>query len=86
MRIASKAVDRVEDQIDGANITQATVAFGVATEKAMLLMGEEGAGVPVQANVHVNAEALHARATRKLDSQFENQAPSDSVSVVPAEK
>jgi hypothetical protein len=42
MRIASKAADRVEDQIDGANITQATVAFGVATEKAMLLMGEQG--------------------------------------------
>jgi hypothetical protein len=61
MRIASKAADRVEDQIDGANITQATVAFGVATEKAMLLMSEQGAGVPVPANVHVNAEALHAR-------------------------
>jgi hypothetical protein len=29
MRIASKAADRVEDQIDGANITQATVAFGL---------------------------------------------------------
>jgi hypothetical protein len=29
MRIASKAADRVEDQIDAANITQATVAFGL---------------------------------------------------------
>jgi hypothetical protein len=37
LRIASKAADRVEDQIDGANITQATVAFGVATEKIMLI-------------------------------------------------
>jgi hypothetical protein len=61
MCIASKAADRVEDQIDGVNITQATVAFGVATEKAMLLMGEQGAGVPVQANAQVNAEALHTR-------------------------
>jgi hypothetical protein len=60
MCIASKA-DRVEDQIDGVNITQATVAFGVATEKAMLLMGEQGAGVPVQANAQVNTEALHTR-------------------------
>jgi len=32
-RLASKAIDRVEGQIDDANITQATVAFGVATEK-----------------------------------------------------
>ena len=37
MRIAGKAADRVEDQIDGANITQATVALRVATEKIMLL-------------------------------------------------
>ena len=37
IRIAGKAADRVEDQIDGANITQATVAFGVATEKIKLL-------------------------------------------------
>ena len=47
LRIASKAADRVEDQIEGANITQATVAFGVATEKIMLLLGEAGGGVPV---------------------------------------
>ena len=59
MRIASKAVDRVEDQIDGASIIQATVAFGVATEKIMLLLGETGGGVPVQVNLHVNAQALH---------------------------
>jgi hypothetical protein len=42
LRIASKAADRVEDQIDSANITQATVAFGVSTEKIMLLLGESG--------------------------------------------
>jgi len=40
LRVASKAIDRVEDQIDGANITQATIAFGVATEKSLLLAGE----------------------------------------------
>jgi hypothetical protein len=40
LRIACKAADRVENQIDGANITQATVAFGVATKKAMLLSGD----------------------------------------------
>ena len=60
-RIASKAADRVEDQIDGANITQATVALGVATEKALLLLGEQAQGVPVQINLSVGAEALHAK-------------------------
>jgi hypothetical protein len=61
LRIASKAADRVEDQIGAANVTQATVAFGVATEKIMLLLGEAGGGVPVQLNLQVNAQLLHAR-------------------------
>jgi hypothetical protein len=39
LRIAAKAADRIEDQIDTATITQATIAFGVATEKAQLLTG-----------------------------------------------
>jgi hypothetical protein len=60
LRIASKAADRVEDQIEDANITQATVAFGVSTEKIMLLLGESG-GVPLQVNLQVNAELLHQR-------------------------
>ena len=51
-RLANKAIDRVEDQIDDANITQATIAFGVATEKAMLLLGEAGRGVPLQINLY----------------------------------
>ncbi len=40
LRIADKAADRIEDTIDGATITQATIAFGVATEKSLLLAGE----------------------------------------------
>jgi hypothetical protein len=39
-RIADKAADRIEDQIDGANITQATVAFGVTVDKINLLSGD----------------------------------------------
>jgi hypothetical protein len=38
MRIAHKAADRIEDQIEGANISQATTAFGVATDKINLLL------------------------------------------------
>jgi hypothetical protein len=59
-RLANKAIDRVEDQIDNANITQATVAFGVSTEKIMLLLGESS-GVPVNVNLQVNAQLLHQR-------------------------
>ena len=58
LRIASKAADRVEDQIDGANIAQATVAFGVATEKIMLLLGETGGGLPVQVNLQVKCASV----------------------------
>src|SRR5262245_43452574 len=68
LRIASKAADRVEDQLEGANITQATVAFGVTTEKALLLLGEQAQGVPVQVNVQVNAQALHERLNKWADA------------------
>jgi hypothetical protein len=61
LRIANKAADRVDNQIDSANITQATVKFGVATEKMMLLLGEAAGGNPVQINLRVGAEALHKR-------------------------
>ena len=40
LRIADKAADQIENQIDTANISQATIAFGVSTEKALLLAGE----------------------------------------------
>jgi hypothetical protein len=56
LRIGSKAADRVEDQIEGAHITQATVAFGVATEKIMLFLGEAGGGVPV--NITISKSTL----------------------------
>ena len=44
MSLAGKTANRVEGQIDGANITQATVAFGVATEKdnAAVFMNQHG--------------------------------------------
>ena len=68
-RLANKAIDRVEDQIDGANIAQATIAFGVATEKMMLLLGETG-GVPLHVNLQFNGEILHARYKRAGATDF----------------
>jgi hypothetical protein len=52
LRIADKAADRIEDQIEGANITQATIAFGVATEKALLLAGEPACRMEVNLRSH----------------------------------
>jgi hypothetical protein len=74
LRIADKAADRIESQIDGANITQATVAFGVATEKVQLLSGDMTArieDVPAQGNIfQVYADlcwAIEARAKAKTE-------------------
>jgi hypothetical protein len=63
LRIADKAADRIEDQIDSANITQATIAFGVATEKSLLLAGEPMCRMEVDLRpVDICAEFLRLRA------------------------
>jgi hypothetical protein len=82
LRIASKAADRVEDQIDGANITQATVAFGVATEKIMLLLGEARGGVPVNINLEVNAQLLHAKYA-ELVKRIEEEVGAENKEALP---
>jgi hypothetical protein len=80
-RLANKAIDRVEDQIDGANITQATVAFGVSTEKIMLLLGESG-GIPLQVNLQISGELLHAR-YNELVRQINEGAGAESEKALP---
>ena len=63
LRIADKAADRIEDQIEGANITQATIAFGVATEKSLLLAGEPMCRMEVDLRpVDIYAEFLRIQA------------------------
>ena len=62
-----KAIEKVRIAFNSAaNITQATVAFGVATEEIMLHLVETGGGVPVQVNLQVNAQALHERYAEML--------------------
>jgi len=80
-RLANKAIDRVEDQIDGANITQATVAFGVSTEKIMLLLGESG-GIPLQVNLQVTGELLHQR-YNELVAEISGKQSAESKEVLP---
>jgi hypothetical protein len=45
-RIAKRAADRVEDQIDDAPLPQAVVTFGVMTDKIVLLHNDVAAQVP----------------------------------------
>jgi len=67
LRIAGKAADRIEDQVDGANITQATVAFGVATEKMLLLSGDPTSR-SLNFNVHADAVDLVAEFNKLHDA------------------
>jgi hypothetical protein len=55
----------------------------VATEKAMLLSGETGGGVPVQINLYPGvAELLHKR-YNELVRQIESEAGAESKDALP---
>src|SRR5262249_10738918 len=45
-RIAKRAADRVEDQIDDAPLPQAVVTFGVMTDKIVLLNNDLATKIP----------------------------------------
>ena len=50
LQVADKAIDRMDNQIGTANISQATIAFGVATDKSLPLMGEPTHHVAISIN------------------------------------
>ena len=58
--VAEIAAERMEELAGKASLRDAGTTAGIATDKLMLLLGESG-GVPVQVNLQVNAELLHAR-------------------------
>ena len=63
-----------------ASLRDAGTTAGIATDKLLLLLGETGAGVPVQINVQVNAQALQdkfAEMVRKIEA-LGDSANSDS--------
>ena len=85
LRVAAKAIDRVEDQIDGAGITQATVAFGVATEKALLLSAAD----PFAAQQHLHQHLHFER--RDISGEFnawhaQLEAAANAMNELPPEK
>ena len=84
LRIADKAADRIEDQIDGANITQATIAFGVSTEKALLLAGEPTCSMAVNLrSVDIYSEFL--RLTAEIREAVKLPPPASETPLLEAE-
>jgi hypothetical protein len=63
LQVAQKAVDRMDNQIGSANISQATIAFGVATDKSLQLAGEPTHHIAISLNpVDIYAELRQVQA------------------------
>jgi hypothetical protein len=78
--VAEIAAERMEELADGASLRDAGTTAGIATDKLLALLGETGAGVPVQVNLQVNAQALHERyaeMVRRLEAQGDSVHSSD---------
>ena len=77
-RIAKLAADRVEDQIDGATLPQAVVAFGVMTDKVTALSGDP-AMIIQHEHQHLHARQHHFQAiTRENWQQILDALPHDA--------
>lgn len=62
-RVAERAWSTVEDKLDGANLSQATICAGIATEKMLLLSGQAPQGIQLDirvTDIYSNLNALTA--------------------------
>ena len=66
-RIAKRAYDRVEDEIDSAPLPQAVVTAGVFTDKLQLLSGDVTSRL-LSVNVHADAVDLVAQFNKLHDA------------------
>ena len=78
-RVAERAWQTVEDKLDGANLTQATICAGVATEKMLLLAGKATHRVEVvladASDLYSEMAALKARLEADcpvIDAEFQS--------------
>ena len=75
-RIAKLAADRVEDQIDGATLPQAVVAFGVMTDKVLALSADPAVIIRHE-HQHLHAHQHHFQAiTRDKFDEILDALPS----------
>ncbi|MEO8439088.1 MAG: hypothetical protein ABI540_02590, partial [Spartobacteria bacterium] len=71
-RVAERARSTVEDKLDGANLAQATICAGIATDKMILLDGETTQRIEINFNasdIYADFQALTAEineAVRRL--------------------
>ena len=83
-RIADTAADRIEDQIGKANVSQAAVVFGIATEKMLLL--NNAPTLNIQHAVVIGTNSLYDEFKAINDSlvaSLQNGPPSAPVRALP---
>src|SRR5437867_5149263 len=61
IRVAKRALDRVEDQLDDANLSQANFVYGTSTDKIALLSGDPALIIRHE-HQHLHARAHHFQA------------------------
>ena len=81
-RVAERAWQTVEDKLDGANLAQATICAGVATDKMLLLAGEATHRVEVvltdASDLYSEMAAIKARLEADapvVDAEFQSLPP-----------
>jgi transcriptional regulator with XRE-family HTH domain len=83
-RVAERAWRTVEDKLDDANLAQATICAGVATDKMLLLAGEPACRMEVNLrSADIHSEFLRLQA--EIRDALRDTPPPPLLSVVDAE-
>jgi len=78
IRVAKRALDRVEDQLDDANLSQANFVYGTSTDKIALLSGDPALIIRHE-HAHLHAHEHRFRATTRENwQQLLDALPSDA--------
>jgi hypothetical protein len=77
--VAEIAGERMEELAGKASLRDAGTTAGIATDKLLVLLGEQGGGVPVQINLYTGvAELLHKRyAVKRIEEELHPPAAMD---------
>jgi hypothetical protein len=84
--VAEIAAERMEELAGSASLRDAGTTAGIATDKLLALLGENGNAPPVQINVQVNAQALddkYQELVRKVEAQGTGEQGAESKEALP---
>lgn len=87
-RVAERAWSTVEDKLDGANLAQATICAGVATDKMLLLAGEPNLRLEIgrlrpEIDVYATFQALQAEIVQALrESPPTRELPANEAEII----